>query len=60
MTTKERFNARKITKSDMERADRIVRERDYYYKVDLSTLYQLRSLINDEVRNAEDKGKVLY
>jgi 1-aminocyclopropane-1-carboxylate deaminase/D-cysteine desulfhydrase-like pyridoxal-dependent ACC family enzyme len=57
---KERFNARNITKTDLERADKIIREQDYNYKVNLSTLYQLRSLINDEVRNAEDKKEAFY
>lgn len=57
---KERFNSRNITKADLERADRIIREQDYKYKVNLTTLYQLRSLINDEVRNSEDKKKAFY
>jgi len=57
---KERFNARNITRADLERADRIIREQDYNYEVNLSTLYQLRSLIKDEVRNAEDKKKAFH
>jgi len=57
---KERFNARNITKADLERADRIIREQDYNYEVNLTTLYQLRSLINEEVRNAENKKKAFY
>lgn len=57
---KERFNVRNITKADLERADRIIREQDYNYEVNLTTLYQLRSLINEEVRNAENKKKAFY
>ncbi|MEH6982967.1 hypothetical protein [Priestia megaterium] len=57
---KGRFNARNMTKEDLERADRIIREQDYNYEVNLDTLYQLRSLIDDEVRNAEDKKKAFY
>ncbi|MCX2828371.1 hypothetical protein ORL93_21985 [Bacillus sp. DHT2] len=57
---KERFNARNITKADFERADRIIRERDYNYEVDLSVLYQLRSFINTDVRNAADKKQAFY
>ncbi|PFF30660.1 hypothetical protein CN327_22810 [Bacillus cereus] len=57
---RERFNARNITKADLERADRIIRERDYNYQVNLNILYTLRSLINDEIRNAEDKKKAFY
>ncbi|MGE7935805.1 hypothetical protein [Bacillus paramycoides] len=57
---RERFDARNITKADLERADRIIRERDYNYQVNLNILYTLRSLINDEIRNAEDKKKAFY
>ncbi|MFA2569440.1 hypothetical protein IQ781_04325 [Bacillus sp. N447-1] len=57
---KERFDARNITKADLEKADRIIRERDYNYQVDLNILYTLRSLINDEIRNAENKREAFY
>ncbi|MDA1634014.1 hypothetical protein PDK11_14250 [Bacillus cereus] len=57
---KERFNARNITKADTERANKIIRERDYNYKVDLNILYTLRSLINDEIRDAENKREAFY
>lgn len=56
-TIREVFNARNIKKVDLERADKVIREGNYNYEVDLSTLYQLRSLITDEVRNAQDKKK---
>ncbi|ALC53183.1 hypothetical protein ACN91_16825 [Bacillus cereus] len=57
---RERFDTRNITKADLERADRIIRERDYNYQVNLNILYTLRSLINDEIRNAEDKKEAFY
>lgn len=57
MTTIGRFNPMNITTEDLERADKIIREQDYNYQVNLSILYKLRSLINDKVRNAPDKKK---
>ena len=37
-----RFDVRNIKQEDLERADKIIREQDYNYKVNLSVLYQLR------------------
>lgn len=44
----------------MRRAHKNIVERNYNYEVNLNTLYQLRSLINDEVRTAEDKKEAFY
>ena len=55
-----RFDVRNIKQGDLERADKIIREQDYNYKVNLSVLYQLRSLISDKVRKADDKKKAFY
>jgi hypothetical protein len=60
---RKRFDLRNITTEDLERADRIIREKNYNYQLSMSemgTLHQLRSLINDDVRNAEDKKNAFY
>lgn len=60
MGNQTRFNAKEVTTMELEQTDRNIREKNYNYEVDLSTLYQLRSLINEEVRNEEDKRAAFY
>ncbi|MFB5198601.1 hypothetical protein ACE198_27680 [Neobacillus sp. KR4-4] len=60
MTEMKNFNAKNITVADFERADRIFRERDYNYEVNISILFQLRSLINNDIRYAENKKQKFF
>ncbi|MDT9027879.1 hypothetical protein [Rossellomorea yichunensis] len=57
---KEKFNARNLKRVDFEQAGRNIRERHYNYEVDITVLYTLRSLINDEIRNAENKKQKFF